>query len=75
MLIALPTREVRPLLESIHKLPPVKPKADVDALINKIETEFSWSMYDDWGKFSGLIYLHDRLVEFIREWAERSGEE
>lgn len=50
-----------------NELPPVKPKVDVDSLINKIETELSWSMYDDWGNTTSL---HDGLVDIIREWAE-----
>ena len=50
-----------------NELPSVKPKADVDSLINQIETELSWSMYDDWGNTTDL---HDQLVGIIREWAE-----
>lgn len=55
------------MMKMLNELPSAKPKADVDALINKIETEFSWSMYDDWGNST---YLHDELIDFIREWAE-----
>lgn len=51
----------------LHDMPSAKPKVNVDALINKIETEFSWSMYDDWANTTSL---HDELVDFIREWAE-----
>lgn len=54
-------------LNSINELPSVNSNVNVDALINKIETEFSWSMYDDWGNSTDL---HDGLVDIIREWAE-----
>ena len=53
------------LFRDIKELPSVKPKADVDALINKIETEMSWSMYDDWGNTTDL---HKQLVGIIREF-------
>lgn len=53
--------------EKIRQLPSVKSNVNVDALINKIETDFSWSMYDDWGNSTDL---HDGLVDIIREWAE-----
>ncbi|MBQ2161277.1 MAG: hypothetical protein II444_05550 [Firmicutes bacterium] len=58
--------------EKIRQLPSVKSNVNVDALINKIETEFSWSMYDDWGNSTDL---HDGLVDIIREWAESEDKE
>lgn len=52
------------LFKDIRELPSIKPKADVDALINKIETEMSWYMFDEWGNTTDL---HDQLVGIIRE--------
>ena len=65
VLIALPTREVRPLLDSIHKLPSVKPQ----------EPSITWVTGADGAKIAFKdvpVWKVTKICEILGEPQERS---
>ena len=55
---------IMPIFEKKSDNCPVK---SIDGLINKIETDLSWDMFDEYGNYTAL---HNALVEIIREYCE-----